>query len=104
MAGGPEGSVVALPWCGRVRCAGGDFTNAGAVAINHLARWDGTNWLPLGSGVVGASNVLVKVLRTDGTNLYVGGTFTNAGGAAAINLAKWDGTNWSGFNGGLGDT
>lgn len=83
---------------------GGDFTNAGAVAINHIARWDGTNWLPLGSGVVGASNVLVKVLRTDGTNLYVGGTFTNAGGAAAINLAKWDGTNWSGFNSGLGDT
>ena len=31
--------------------AGGWFTTAGGVAANHIARWDGASWHPLGSGV-----------------------------------------------------
>ena len=31
--------------------AGGDFTTAGGVSANHIAKWDGTNWSALGSGM-----------------------------------------------------
>jgi hypothetical protein len=33
--------------------AAGWFTRAGAAAVNRIARWDGSSWAPLGSGVSG---------------------------------------------------
>ncbi|MFC1572138.1 hypothetical protein ACFL6M_00920, partial [Candidatus Eisenbacteria bacterium] len=33
--------------------AGGFFTRAGAWTVNNIARWDGTEWHPLGSGLEG---------------------------------------------------
>jgi hypothetical protein len=30
--------------------AGGLFTQAGGIAANHIAKWDGTRWSPLGPG------------------------------------------------------
>jgi hypothetical protein len=69
---------------------GGNFTNAGGVAAQCIARWDGTNWGPLGAGV----DYTVLALARAASRLYVGGTFTNAGGLASKGLAFWDGTNW----------
>ena len=40
---------------------GGDFTTAGGVAANHIAKWDGSSWSALGSGMDAAS-----VRRPDG--------------------------------------
>ena len=72
--------------------AGGSFTTAGSVNEAYLARWDGTAWSALGSGVDGEVHCLV----CDGEgNLYVGGDFTTAGGVAANKIAKWDGNAWS---------
>ena len=31
--------------------ATGEFLSAGGAAVNHIARWNGTNWSPLGSGL-----------------------------------------------------
>ena len=56
---------------------GGDFTTAGGVAANHIAKWDGSAWSALGSGMNG--NVLALTLDSSG-NLYAGGDFTIAGG------------------------
>ncbi|MBA4251862.1 MAG: hypothetical protein C0425_08355 [Chlorobiaceae bacterium] len=77
--------------------AGGDFTGAGGIAANRIAKWNGTSWSPLGSGVNGP----VYALTTDGTNLYVGGQFTTAGGVSARNIAKWNGTSWSALGSGI---
>ena len=30
--------------------AGGEFTSIDGVRMNHIARWDGSDWTPLGSG------------------------------------------------------
>ena len=36
--------------------AGGSFTAAGGVSANDVAKWDGTAWTPLGSGIGGVSS------------------------------------------------
>jgi hypothetical protein len=81
--------------------AGGDFTTAGGVSANNIARWNGTAWSPLGSGVsgskLGVPQVLALTVFDDGTGpaLYAGGFFTTAGGVEANRIAKWDGIAWS---------
>src|SRR6266568_2956678 len=84
---------------------GGNFSVAGDVFANGIAKWDGNNWSALGSGMGGGlPSTYVFALAVSGTDLYAAGNFTNAGGSAANNIAKWDGSNWSalgsGFNGG----
>jgi len=83
--------VRALAWDGTYLYAGGDFTAIGGVFANHVARWDGSSWSPLGSG----TNNTVNTLLSQGTALYAGGSFTAAGGTTVNYLAKWDGSAWS---------
>src|SRR5262249_4131009 len=33
--------------------AGGQFTTSGATTVNHIARWNGSTWEALGSGITG---------------------------------------------------
>jgi hypothetical protein len=78
--------------------AGGQFTVAGVVSASHVAKWDGTNWSPLGGGVGGnLSQVDALCVYDDGSGpaLYAGGTFVVAGSVNASNIAKWNGTSWS---------
>ncbi len=79
--------------------AGGQFTSAGGVAANRVAKWDGDTWSSLGTGPTNGVNNLVSSLAVfdDGTGpaLYAGGSFTSAGGVAAQRVAKWDGSAWS---------
>jgi hypothetical protein len=76
--------VNALAVSGSDLYAGGLFRRSGGKAINYIAKWDGTNWLALGSGT-GSS---VSALAVAGNDLYVGGGFTSAGGKASAYLAR----------------
>ncbi len=80
--------------------AGGTFTKAdgGVTGYNHIAKWTGGGWVPLGSGLNGAVHAITVV----GGTVYVGGNFTSAGGVAVSNLAAWNGTSWSSVGGGAG--
>jgi len=80
--------------------AGGKFTSAGGVNANHIARWDGSQWQPLGLGVNGKVNALVEF----NGNLIVGGEFTEAGGNEMFFIAIWDGTTWLDDLGDMGST
>jgi len=90
---------------------GGRFTSIDGVPASRIARWDGTAWSALGSGIAGsgvAVSIMTMTTFDDGTGpaLYVGGqAFTSAGGQPANRVAKWDGTEWSnvgeGFAGGI---
>jgi hypothetical protein len=89
-----------------VAYVGGDFTTAGGVTVNGIAKWNGTTWSALGSGVTGtgagpSGDPTVNSLVMNGTNLYVGGSFTNAGGVYAQGIAVWNGSTWSSFGSGL---
>ncbi len=75
--------------------AGGYFSSAGGVAANNIARWDGSSWSPLGSGLDGSVMALVAFDDGTGPALYAGGFFDIAGGVAASSIARWDGSSWS---------
>jgi hypothetical protein len=82
--------------------AGGTFGWAGGVEANRIAKWDGTTWSPLGSGMSGG---IVRALTVfddgGGPALYAGGSFTIAGGTPVNRIAKWNGTSWSALGGGM---
>ena len=79
--------------------AGGEFTTAGSVLANRIAKWDGSVWSTLGSGSANGVNNTVYALTVfdDGAGpaLYAGGLFTTAGGVTANRIAQWDGASWS---------
>jgi hypothetical protein len=87
--------------------AGGVFTAAGSQTVNHIARWDGQAWSPLGVGVGGFGFPSVEALAVydDGSGggpaLYAGGTFTTAGDHNANRIARWDGQVWTALAGGI---
>src|SRR6266852_4186326 len=81
--------------------AGGEFIIAGDIAANRIAKWDGTRWSVLGSGVNSSIRALMVFGDGSGPALYAGGDFTAAGGVAAHHLAKWAGTQWSAIGSGV---
>lgn len=83
--------------------AGGRFTTAGGVDASRIAKWDGSSWLALGTGMNSQVNALT--VFDDGSGggpaLYAGGDFTAAGAVAANRIAKWDGSEWSALGSGI---
>jgi len=105
--------VSALAVSGGDIYVGGAFATAGGSTANNIAKWNGSSWSTLGSGVKDRRGVVtwepvVFALAVSGTDLYAGGWFTTAGETAATNVAKWDGSRWtalgsgSGMNSGVG--
>ncbi|MDL1894754.1 hypothetical protein FBQ82_00630 [Anaerolineae bacterium CFX7] len=84
---------------------GGTFTttSSGTPTLNRVARWDGTNWNALGSGMDLAVNALAYHAGTN--TLYAGGNFTTAGSCTTgcNRIAKWNPTTetWSALGSGL---
>ena len=68
--------VYALAVSGSDLYAGGAFTTAGGSAAKNIAKWNGSSWSALGSGM----NSAVSALAVSGSDLYAGGNFTTAGG------------------------
>lgn len=99
---GTNGWVWALAVMGSDLYVGGNFTTAGGIPVNHIAKWNGSGWSALisSNGSTGI-NGIVTALAVSGTTLYASGWFTTAGGIPAENIAKWDGTNWSPLGSGL---
>jgi hypothetical protein len=83
--------------------AGGFFTSAGGVGAAGIARWDGTSWHPLGSGMADFKFAApsVRALMVHHGELIAGGNFDTAGGVSAKNIARWDGTSWHPLGSGM---
>ncbi|MFT7534097.1 MAG: hypothetical protein ACI85K_000042 [Hyphomicrobiaceae bacterium] len=78
---------------------GGFFTTAGGVAANNIARWNGSNWSALDTGLDGT--VRAVLVRSNG-QIVAGGGFATAGGVVVNHLASWNGSNWAAIGAGLG--
>ncbi len=79
--------------------AGGGFTVAGGIPASRIARWIGSTWEPLGSGMNSSVSALIRLPNGD---IIAGGGFTTAGGNAANRIARWNGVSWSPLGTGLG--
>ena len=97
---GPNGSPLALGALGGDLYVTGDFTYAGTAGqVFRIARFDGSAWSGLGSGLGSGLDSTGRALETfddgSGLALWVAGSFTLAGGLAAEGIASWDGSSWS---------
>jgi hypothetical protein len=70
---------------------GGMFTTAGGVSANRVAKWNGSSWSTMGSGISDGTGVLtaVRAIAVNGMDIYAGGAFTTAGGKPSLNFAHW---------------
>ena len=69
---------------------GGRFTSAGGVlSTTNIAKWNGTTWSALSTGL---NNDVFALTRAPNGDLYIGGLFTNT---AYPYLCKWNGTAFS---------
>ena len=98
---GADGPIWAMTMWGNDLYVAGEFSRIGGVSANKIARWDGTNWTALGSGVLGN---YVRALCVHQGQLCVGGLFTNAGGVLASNVVRWNGRQWSPLSEGVNST
>lgn len=78
---------------------GGNFSTAGSLSTAGVARWNGTAWNRVGSGL-GNSAVDVLALAPNG-DLYAGGQFVQTSSTPASYLVRWNGTAWGGVGSGL---
>jgi hypothetical protein len=83
--------VFAMKLVGSSLYVAGSFNAIAGISANNIAKWNGSSWSAMGSGMNGT----VYALAWDGTNLYAGGQFYTAGGTSAYNIAKWNGSSWS---------
>lgn len=102
---GANGYIYALAVDGSGNVyAGGHFTMIGDMYANSIAKWNGSEWSALGSGIptdmgggyqMGPVSAVHALAVDEDGNLYVGGTFNMAGGVAANGIAKWNGSTWN---------
>lgn len=80
---------------------GGFFTSAGGATLSRIARWSGSAWSPLSTGLNGVAYGLTVFDDGMGPALYACGAFAIAGGQAALRIARWDGAVWTPLGTGL---
>lgn len=86
--GEPGGSQVnaLISYSGELY-AGGFFDSVNGQFINCIAKWNGSKWSSVGTGInVGGS---IIAMTTFNNALYIGGGFDSAGGTYAKNIAMW---------------
>ncbi len=77
--------------------AGGSFVTANDVTCNGFAKWNGTTFVPYGTGLKtsagGTGYIFCFAIYNN--ELYMGGSFDSVSGIKCSNLAKFDGTTFT---------
>lgn len=92
--------LVADDGSGPALYAGGEFDKAGTANAANVARWDGTTWTALGTGVCCGG---VSSLALYGGSIHAGGTIDATGDDPINGVARWNlatGT-WSSLGDGI---
>jgi hypothetical protein len=116
----PVGLGVQSPWSSggvHAMCVfqnqlyvGGTFVWSGPVAMRGIARYDGTNLLPLGGvGSTSGTQPAIRAMTVWGSRLWCGGDFETIAQwllpdeeLAAFHIASFDGAFWDNAGDGLG--
>lgn len=95
-------------WSGAINCVsvfnnelyiGGNMVNYNG-SISRIAKWSGTAWQALGTGITGGLEE-VHCFEIFNNELFVGGYFNISNGNPGNCVAKWNGTQWSDVGGGM---
>jgi hypothetical protein len=78
--------------------AAGNFLSIGGVPANRIARWDGSQWHAMGSGMDGRVFDLAVMANGD---LIAAGSFVTAGGQTVNRIARWRGGQWQAMGSGM---
>lgn len=90
--------ALAPDGAGGLYIGGFNCRQAAGKAIRNLARWNGTAWQALGSGLDGG---VMAMAADNQAQIYAGGYFSGSGGKTNQRfIARWTGNNWT--NVGLG--
>ncbi len=96
MRDGLDNRVLDLQaYAGEIYAAGDFVTDGGFTFFNHMARWNGDAWNPVGGGMSGGYWPVVNALDVHDGLLIAGGQFLEAGGVSAPHIASWDGQTWA---------
>lgn len=99
-----DGAVRSLAFAGGELYAGGDFTKPiVGTTSRYVARWDGSNWLPLPNDLSNGVDGPVLGMTEWAGGLLLAGSFETAGTVTLNHLARYDGGVWSAFGSGLDD-
>jgi hypothetical protein len=81
---------------------GGYIPPSSGIPWNHVARWDGSQWSQLGSGLADLITTppVGDIVEFQG-DVYFSGGFREAGGKSVYSIARWDGSQWHDLDGGL---
>ena len=79
--------------------ATGFFSHAGGHYSHGIARWNGSQWMPVGGGLTPDGFGMILTVHAD--RLIVAGGFEHAGGIPAANIVAWDGATWHALGSGL---
>ncbi len=73
------------------------------VEVAGIARWDGSEWHALGSGIDGPNSTVGYALEAHDNTVFVGGDITSAGDIDVNNIAAWDNSTetWANVGSGL---
>lgn len=91
----------------------GSFATIAGVTYNHIAKWSGSAWSALGTGVDSpaldsgstASTSAIRCLAIFGGDLIAGGHFGSMSGVGSTQyIAKWNGSAWSAMGAGITTT
>jgi hypothetical protein len=87
---GSMNAIVRLPNDDLI--VGGFQFSVGGLPSGNIARWNGSTWSSLGTGINGT----VFALSSDGSasGFLAGGEFSTAGSMPAASAARWTGTAW----------
>lgn len=94
-------SLVVQEPGGPVLYVGGKFSAIASAAASGVARWDGSEWSSVGTGVGVPGAYAVHALAEFDGGLVAAGAFAEAGGAPAVGVAHWDGAAWHALGAGL---
>ncbi|MBI1382715.1 MAG: hypothetical protein GC161_16695 [Planctomycetaceae bacterium] len=70
----------------------GNFTSIGGVNAQSIARWNGSNWTALGTGLTGGVR---RIERLPNGQLLAAVAFPSGGAAGTSSFATWNGTTWT---------
>jgi trimeric autotransporter adhesin len=87
--------VYALAVHGNQLYVGGLFSSAGGQPVRNVARWDGTNWFPVGTNAPTVFSISVR----NTNEIYIG--HGSAATEVGPYVGRWNGSNWVSLGGGV---